>query len=168
MSRNRLNKELLDASKSKDKFILLCPIGDNLYKWQAFIKGPPDSPYEDGWFRLEFQIGQNYPIDPPKVKMITKCFHPNIHFQTGEICLDILKPQHYSPAWTLESLCRAIVNLLLNPNADSPLNCDCGNQIRHGDMLAYQTMANMYTVECAMGEDIISEVETILKHKKLI
>ena len=75
-----MNKELLEAGKSKDKHILLTPVNDNLYKWVGYIKGPPDSPFEDGWFKLDFQIGQNYPIEPPKVKMVTKCFHPNIHF----------------------------------------------------------------------------------------
>ena len=92
MSRNRLNKELLEASKMKDKHILLTPVNDNLYSWIGYIKGPPDTPFADGWFKLSFNIGQNYPIEPPKVKMITKCYHPNVHFQTGEICLDILKP----------------------------------------------------------------------------
>ena len=91
MSRNRLNKELLDASRSKDEHILWQPINDNLYKWVGYIKGPPDSPFENGWFKLDFHIPQNYPIECPKVKMITKCYHPNIHFGTGEICLDILK-----------------------------------------------------------------------------
>ena len=52
--------------------------------------------------------------------------------------------------WTLESIARAIVNLLLNPNADSPLNCDAGNAIRAGDILAFKSMARMYTVEEAM------------------
>ena len=92
MSRNRLNKELLEASRSKDKHILLQPVNDNLYKWVGFITGPPDTPFSDGWFKLDIQICENYPIEPPKVKMLTKCFHPNIHWNTGEICLDILKP----------------------------------------------------------------------------
>ena len=99
--------------------------------------------------------------------MITKCYHPNIHFESGEICLDILKPQNYTPAWTLESLCRAIVNLLLNPNADSPLNCDCGNQIRAGDYLSYESMAYMYCVEYAQNESL-EAAENILRGKKLI
>jgi peroxin-4 len=49
----------------------------------------------------------------------------------GEICLDILKDA-WTPIWTLESTCRAIIFLLANPAADSPLNCDAGNLVRCG------------------------------------
>jgi len=35
--------------------------------------------------------------------------------------------------------------LLSHPEADSPLNCDCGNLIRNGDMRGYHSMARMYT-----------------------
>lgn len=45
--------------------------------------------------------------------------------QTGEICLDILKTT-WSPAWTLQSVCRAILALLSQAEPDSPLNCDAG------------------------------------------
>ena len=156
-----MNKELNEAMKSNDETLLWTTVDDNLYKWEAYIKGPPDSPFEHGWFRLDFQVPQNYPIECPKVKMITKCYHPNIHFGTGEICLDILKSQNWSPAWTLESLCRAIVNLLGNPNADSPLNCDPGNQIRAGDMLSYETMARMYCVEYAQNETLTAAAKIL-------
>jgi len=152
VSRNRLNKELLELSKSKEKDILLHPINDNLFKWRGLIKGPPETPFEEGWFQLDFQITENYPISPPKVRFVTKVFHPNIHFDTGEICLDILNQSSWTPAWTLESVARAIITLLGSPNADSPLNCDCGNAIRAGDMLAFRTMAYMYTMEYAIGE----------------
>ena len=83
-----------------------------------------------------------------------------MHFETGEICLEVLKAE-WNAMWTLESVARAIVNLLLNPNADSPLNCDAGNAIRAGDMLAFKSMARMYTVEEAMGKSK-SEATAIL------
>ena len=67
--------------------------------------------------------------------------------------------------WTLESVTRAIVNLLLNPNADSPLNCDAGNAIRAGDMLAFNSMAKMYTVEMAMQASL-TEAEELLQQKQ--
>jgi peroxin-4 len=165
VSRNRLNKELMELTRSKDLDIILNPVEDNLFHWRGFIRGPPDSPYAQGWFKLDFIIEQNYPISPPKVKFMTKIFHPNIHFDSGEICLDILKADHWTPAWTLESLCRAIVNLLENPNADSPLNCDSGNCIRAGDMLAQESMAEMYTVEYACDESK-TEAEKIIIQRK--
>ena len=56
---------------------------------------------------------------------MTRIFHPNIHFKSGEVCLDILKTA-WTPAWTIQSVCRAIIALLSNPEADSPLNCDAG------------------------------------------
>jgi peroxin-4 len=55
----------------------------------------------------------------------------------------------WSPSWSLESVCRAIIDLLASPNADSPLNCDCGNLIRCEDFVGYISMAKMYTVEFA-------------------
>ena len=47
------------------------------------------------------QVGAEYPLEPPKITFMTKVFHPNVNFDTGEICLDILK-RDWSPAWSLQ------------------------------------------------------------------
>jgi len=138
----RLNKEWMEVRKMKatheakqpnvPQEIQLNPINESdLWSWEAFILGPPDTPYEHGRFRLKLQVPRTYPHAPPKATFITKCCHPNVHWKTGEICLDVLKDA-WTPVWTLESLCRAIITLLANPEASSPLNCDVGNIIRAG------------------------------------
>lgn len=66
--------------------------------------------------------------------------------QTGEICLDILKAA-WTPVWSLETTCRAIMALLAHPEASSPLNCDAGNLVRAGDLRGYWSLARMYTLE---------------------
>ena len=43
--------------------------------------------------------------------LFLQIFHPNVHFRTGDICLDILKKE-WSPAWGLQAACRAVLALV--------------------------------------------------------
>ncbi|CAN7024151.1 unnamed protein product, partial [Brassica oleracea var. botrytis] len=150
-SRARLFKEYKEVQREKvaDPDIQLVCDETNIFKWTALIKGPSETPYEGGVFQLAFAVPENYPLQPPQVRFLTKIFHPNVHFKTGEICLDILK-NAWSPAWTLQSVCRAIIALMAHPEADSPLNCDSGNLLRSGDVRGFNSMARMYTRLAAM------------------
>ena len=96
-----------------------------------------------------------YPLKQPQLKWLTPIFHPNIHFNTGEVCLDILK-QEWTPAWNLMSVCRAIHSLLAHPEASSPLNCDAGNILRSGDLFAFNSLARYYAIENASADKSIS------------
>eukprot|EP00740_Mantoniella_antarctica_P004449 CAMPEP_0181362942 /NCGR_PEP_ID=MMETSP1106-20121128/8378_1 /TAXON_ID=81844 /ORGANISM="Mantoniella antarctica, Strain SL-175" /LENGTH=222 /DNA_ID=CAMNT_0023477135 /DNA_START=262 /DNA_END=927 /DNA_ORIENTATION=- len=149
-SRTRLMKELKEIQRDGDLTIRLAPDGESLFRWTAQLQGPLETPFESGTFVVSFTVPEAYPLAPPRASFVTKIFHPNVHFKTGEICLDILKTA-WSPAWTLHSVCRAILALLCNPEPDSPLNCDAGNMLRAGDHLGYWSMARMYTVEAAGG-----------------
>jgi ubiquitin-conjugating enzyme E2 D len=85
--------------------------------WEAIIRGPPDTPYENGQFILHVQIPPNsYPLEPPKITFQTRVFHPNISSK-GEICIDILG-HNWSPALTLAATFISICVLLSTPNAD--------------------------------------------------
>ncbi|KAG6739382.1 hypothetical protein POTOM_056977 [Populus tomentosa] len=176
-SRARLFKEYKEVQREKvaDPDIQLACDDTNIFKWTALIKGPSETPFEGGVFQLVFSVPEQYPLQPPQVRFLTKIFHPNVHFKTGEICLDILK-NAWSPAWTLQSVCRAIIALMAHPEPDSPLNCDSvthdigvipkegssgideisdsiylwygknvRNLLRSGDVRGYQSMARMYT-----------------------
>lgn len=87
-------------------------------------------------FELRIVVGDEYPMVPPRVEFVTPVFHANVHFRTGEICLDILK-RAWSPAWDLMAVCRAIRALLASPEADSPLNCDAGTLATHRSLACY-------------------------------
>jgi len=141
----RLFKELKNLKSEPAEDVILYPRNDSdIFTWCAFIKGPPDTPYEGGSFELDIVVPTIYPLQPPQVRFVTKVFHPNIHFKTGEICLDLLKGQ-WSAVYTLQSVARSIAALLAHPEPDSPLNCDAGNLLRSGDVRGYNSLALMYT-----------------------
>lgn len=146
----RLRKELqaLERSIEEDDDVYLRPSSDSILKWTSLLRGPSETPYEGGVFQLSITCSSDYPLAPPSIQFVTKVFHPNVHFWTGDVCLDILKKE-WSPAWGLQAACRAVLALLSDPDADSPLNCDAGNMIRGKDEVAYRTTARMYTVEHA-------------------
>lgn len=63
------------------------------------INKQDNSPFAGGIFFLEILFPNDYPFKPPKVRFITKIYHPNINSH-GNICLDILNTQ-WSPALTI-------------------------------------------------------------------
>ena len=80
--------------------------------------------------------------------MLTKCFHPNIHFETGEICLDILKDQ-WSPALTISKVLLSISSLLTDANPDDPLVPEIAH-IYKTDKSKYEATAREWTRKYAM------------------
>lgn len=60
----------------------------------ALITGPFDTPYEGGFFLFVFRCPPDYPIHPPRVKLMTTGnntvrFNPNF-YRNGKVCLSIL------------------------------------------------------------------------------
>ncbi|ODV67536.1 hypothetical protein HYPBUDRAFT_121981 [Hyphopichia burtonii NRRL Y-1933] len=154
MAEKRLFKEWNQINKSpisqiNHQIIALSPINNNdeemnIMKWEAYISKPTkqDNPYYyNGKWHLYIEIPLNYPMNPPSIRFDnqTPINHPNINFETGEICLDILKAENWSPAWNLQYLIVAILMLIDHPEPDSPLNIDSANLYRH-DKLAFESI----------------------------
>ena len=92
------------------KGVSASPEEDNILKWNALIIGPPDTPFEDGTFKLILQFTEIYPNEPPKVKFQTNMFHPNI-YADGQLCLDILA-RKWSPTFDVLSILISVQSLL--------------------------------------------------------
>ncbi|PWZ32248.1 Ubiquitin-conjugating enzyme E2 36 [Zea mays] len=54
------------------------PSEENMRYFNVMILGPAQSPYEGGVFKLELFLPEEYPMAAPKVRFLTKIYHPNI------------------------------------------------------------------------------------------
>ena len=116
----RLLKDLKKLQEDDSGSITATPEGDSLFTWSAVIFGPDDTEWEGGIFKLIMEFSEDYPNKPPKVKFLTKMFHPNI-YNDGSICLDILQNM-WSPVYDISSILTSIQSLLSDPNPKSPAN----------------------------------------------
>ncbi|PNH10471.1 Ubiquitin-conjugating enzyme E2 36 [Tetrabaena socialis] len=115
----RIIKETQKLLSEPAPGISASPSEENLRYFNVMILGPQQSPYEGGVFKLELFLPEDYPMAPPKVRFLTKIYHPNID-KLGRICLDILKDK-WSPALQIRTVLLSIQALLSAPNPDDPL-----------------------------------------------
>ena len=98
----------------------------------------------DGLWKLNIIIPDAYPNKPPTITFVTPICHPNVHFKTGEICLDLLKSS-WSPVYSVKQTLEAVQQLLTSAEPDSPLNIDAAQLLRQGDQLGYEALVRFYT-----------------------
>ena len=118
----RLAGDLKNLKKKPIEGITAEPIDESdLTKWKGRVEGPKGTPFEGGYFHFKINIPENYPFEPPEVKMVTKVYHPNINSQTGNICVNILKPDKWTSTNSIQLVLLSLQGLLTKPNPDSPL-----------------------------------------------
>ena len=143
----RIQKELTILLQDPPDNCSAGPSGDDLFHWEGTIIGPTETVYEGGVFRLDIQFPKNYPFKPPKVRFLTKIYHPNIN-SGGFICLDIFK-ENWSPALTITKVLLSICSLLTDPNPDDPLVVDIAdeyvNAFISNDPSIYYPIVNLIT-----------------------
>ncbi|GAV60157.1 UQ_con domain-containing protein, partial [Cephalotus follicularis] len=117
------------------------PSEENMRYFNVMILGPTQSPYEGGVFKLELFLPEEYPMAPPKVRFLTKIYHPNIDkaIQLGRICLDILKDK-WSPALQIRTLLLSFQALLSAPNPDDPLSDNIAKHWKTNEVEAVETV----------------------------
>lgn len=148
-SLKRIQRELQDLRQDPPSSCSAGPLGEDLYRWEACIFGPEDSPYAGGVFKLSIQFPVDYPFRAPHIQFKTPIYHPNIN-RSGLICLDILKTA-WSPALTISKVLLSITSLLTDPNPTDPFVPDIAQQYMN-NRADYEQTARTWTLNYAQPD----------------
>lgn len=90
----RITRELSEIQRGSDLSIAVACRDIDVRHVRALIIGPPDTPYEFGFFEFAVKFTREYPTKAPNVQAITTNggrtrFNPNI-YAGGKVCLSIL------------------------------------------------------------------------------
>jgi len=99
---------------------------EDLMNFKVNIK-PKSGIYKDGKFAFDIKVPTTYPHDPPKVQCETTVYHPNIDME-GHVCLNILR-EDWKPVLNMQSVVFGLQYIMLEPNADDPLNKEAANDL---------------------------------------
>lgn len=141
MTLRRIKKELEELNLTPPTNCSAGLISDDIYKWQATIIGPADSPYSGGIFALKIEFPIDYPFKPPRIMFKTPIYHCNIN-TNGSICLDILKDK-WSPALTISKALLSICSMMDDPNPNDPLMPEIAELLRKNKKLHDQNAREM-------------------------
>ncbi|CAG2121394.1 unnamed protein product, partial [Medioppia subpectinata] len=160
-SRKRINNEIKEIMKDnnlKKNHWCIELDGENTSHFFGKIHGPPDTPYQNGVFRIDISIPERYPIEPPKCKFLTLVWHPNVSSQTGVICLDLLTKDNWSAGTTIEALLRSLRSFLSSPESTNPQDGSVARQYRTNRQL-YDRTARYWTYYHAMNDETRKTVD---------
>ncbi|ELU16979.1 hypothetical protein CAPTEDRAFT_224111 [Capitella teleta] len=87
-----IRKELKLLKTSLPQGISVRGFEDRMDLFSVMIEGPSHTPYEDGLFIFDVQLGSDYPESPPSVHYISFCterLNPNL-YEEGKVCVSLL------------------------------------------------------------------------------
>ncbi|CAH2051692.1 unnamed protein product, partial [Thlaspi arvense] len=90
------------------------PVDDNLFEWEAAIKGPKYSPYGAGTFRVSMHFPPRFPMIAPTI------FYPNVS-DNGDVYLYMLG-NGWAPGFTIPDILMTLWGMLFTPRLDLPDN----------------------------------------------
>jgi len=108
----RLKKELKALLESPPPYIPAVAVDDrDMTAWHFLMRGPPDTPYEGGWYVGRVRFPPDYPFKPPALFMVT----PSGRFATGvSICTSMSEfhPESWSCSWSVATILKGFLSFM--------------------------------------------------------
>jgi len=79
--------------------------------WSYLLEGPPDTPYEGGWYWGRLRFPKDFPFGPPAILMVT----PNGRFEPNQrLCLSMsdYHPESWQPAWSVAAVLKGLLSFM--------------------------------------------------------
>ena len=135
-SNKRIQRDIAKLSEKEDANVE--HIEDDTI--HCMIHGPEDTPYEGLKWKIVISFPESYPFNSPSVGFIDNIWHPNVDYESGSVCLNVLN-QSWSPIYSgMLILDTFLPQLLTYPNPDDPLNEEAAEM--------YINNIEEYNIEC--------------------
>lgn len=122
--------------------------GDNINILYTYLEAPECEPWVGGRWKIRIELPAQYPYKSPSVGFVTKIWHPNICYNSGTICLDVLNTE-WSPVFNLECIVGKYLPLLLqSPNPSDPLNHEAALEYINNIDSYNKTVKNKIQLHC--------------------
>lgn len=151
----RVKRDMLAIYHDPPPGIFVIQDEQDLTLIHALITGSFETPYEGGFFYFIVRCPPDYPIKPPKVKLMTTAggtvrFNPNL-YKCGKVCISILGTwpgPAWSPALTISSVLISIQSLL----TEKPYHNEPGFERERypGDSKRYNEIIQHETIRVAV------------------
>ncbi|XP_034247508.1 ubiquitin-conjugating enzyme E2 Z-like [Thrips palmi] len=151
----RIKRDLMSLCNDPPYGLFVVPDESDITIVHALITGAFDTPYEGGFFYFILRCPPDYPLRPPKVKLMTTGggdvrFNPNL-YKSGKVCLSILGTWS-GPCWSpAQSICSVLISIqsILN---EKPYHNEPGFEQEKlpGDVEKYNDIIQHETIRVAV------------------
>jgi ubiquitin-protein ligase len=116
----RIMREIARYARDQHPAIEVFPSEERLDLWQLLLRGPEDTPYAGGVFRLWMLFPKEYPAEAPECRFQTRVYHCNIN-SSGKVCHSVFD-RNWTTDMTVRQILDCVYGLLMAPEPDDPLD----------------------------------------------